>query len=256
MIRCLAASSVIALSAAPAMAQHHGSPASAPDPMAASLDALRHETGGQRQLSVMVDRLEYRSEDGHDAATLEAGAWYGGRLNRLWIKAEAEYSFDETAFEEARLEALWSRAVSPYFDIQAGLAHDLAPAAGRSHAVLGLQGLAPYWFEVDAAAYLSDRGELTAGLEAEYELHLTQRLILQPRAELGWSADAIPELGTGAGITGAEAGLRLRYEIVRQFAPYAGLDWHRAFGETADFARAAGEPVDGAVLVAGVRMWF
>jgi len=119
-----------------------------------------------------------------------------------------------------------------------------------------LQGLAPYWFEVDAAAFLSNEGELTAAIEAEYDLLLTQRLILQPRAEVGFSAQDMPDLETGAGLTGIEAGLRLRYEIVRQFAPYIGVEWTRSLGGTADYARAAGEDVDSTALVFGLRVWF
>tara|TARA_R110002096_G_C14623882_1_gene724297 strand:- start:286 stop:1065 length:780 start_codon:yes stop_codon:yes gene_type:complete len=239
-----------------AFAQDHGGHPSAAGDIGAALEALRHETGGQRQFFFQTDRFEYQSTDGEDGALWDINAWYGGRLNKLWIKSEAEYDLEEGAFEEARLEALWSRAITPYFDVQAGLAHDFEPGGNRSHAVLGLQGLAPYWFEVDGAAYLSNEGELTAGFEAEYELLLTQRLILQPRMELGWSAQDMPDLETGSGFTGVQAGLRLRYEVVRQFAPYVGVEWTRSLGDTADYARAAGEATESTALVAGVRIWF
>lgn len=224
--------------------------------MEAARHELRHETGGMRQFFFQTDRLEYRSSDDEEAALWDINAWYGGRVNRLWIKSEAEYSLDHGAFEEARVEALWSRAVTPYFDLQGGIAHDFEDGNGRTHAVAALQGLAPYWFEVDVSAYLSDRGELTGSAEAEYELLLTQRLILQPRAELAWSAEDIPSLETGAGFTSIEAGLRLRYEIVRQFAPYVGIEWTRQLGDTADYARAAGVDPDSTAFVAGIRIWY
>lgn len=226
------------------------------DAMEEARHELRHETGGMRQFFFQTDRLEYRSSDSEDAALWDINAWYGGRINRLWIKSEAEYSLDHGAFEEARVEALWSRAITPYFDLQGGIAHDFEDGNGRTHAVAALQGLAPYWFEVDVSAYLSNRGELTGSAEAEYELLLTQRLILQPRAELAWSAEDMPSLETGAGLTSIEAGVRLRYEIVRQFAPYVGIEWTRQLGETADYTRAAGGDPESTAIVAGLRIWF
>ena len=122
--------------------------------------------------------------------------------------------------------------------------------------MFGVQGLAPYWFEVDAAAFVSDDGDVSARLEAEYELFLTQKLILQPRAELDFAVQDVPELGIGSGLSTAEAGLRLRYEFRREFAPYIGVSWRRAFGETADFTRADGEDVESISFVAGLRLWF
>mgnify|MGYP003134667227 FL=1 len=227
-----------------------------PEEMERALEDVRHETGGQRQFSVLVNRFEYRSADGSESGLWDLNAWYGGRLNRLWVRSEADYSFDIGTFEELRVEAVWSRAISPYFDVQAGLAQDFASGSERTHAVAAIQGLAPYWFEMSSRAYLSDRGELTGLAEVEYELLLTQRLILQPRAELAWSAEDIPSLETGAGITSLQAGLRLRYEIVRQFAPYVGVEWTRQLGETADYARAAGVDPESTAFVAGVRVWF
>ncbi|WP_109261380.1 copper resistance protein B [Hyphobacterium indicum] len=249
------AAAVIAGSGA-AHAQDYAHQFYPPEEMEQSFEELRHETGGQRQFFFQTDRFEYQVRDDEETLLWDINAWYGGRLNRLWIKSEAEYSFDHGAFEEARVEALWSRAISPYFDVQGGLAHDFEDGNGRTHAVAALQGLAPYWFEVDVSAYLSDRGELTGSAEAEYELLLTQRLILQPRAELAWSAEDIPSLETGAGFTSLQAGLRLRYEIVRQFAPYVGVEWTRQLGETADYARAAGVDPESTAIVAGVRVWF
>ena len=122
--------------------------------------------------------------------------------------------------------------------------------------MIGVQGLAPYWFEIDAAAFVSTQGDITARIEAEYELLLTQRLILQPRAELELSAQDIPELETGSGITSLDAGLRLRYETVREFAPYVGVEWQGHFGDTKDMIKAAGGETDRTVFVIGVRAWY
>lgn len=240
----------------PAAAQGHDGHGGSSATTAEALEALRHETGGQRQFVFRTDRFEFHSTDDEDVILWDVDAWYGGRLNKLWIKSEAEYDFDEGAFHEAELQLLWSRAITPYFDVQTGLRHDFEPGGNRTHAVVGLQGLAPYWFEVDMAAFLSNEGELTAAIEAEYELLLTQRLILQPRAELGFAAQDMPDLETGSGLTAIEAGLRLRYEFTRQFAPYAGVEWTRSLGETADLARAAGEDIQSTAFVFGLRLWF
>ncbi|RME61879.1 MAG: copper resistance protein B, partial [Alphaproteobacteria bacterium] len=141
-------------------------------------------------------------------------------------------------------------------DLQAGVRHDFEPDPSRTFGVIGIQGLAPYWFEIDAAAFISGDGDVSARIEAEYELLLTQRLILQPRVELNFAVQEVEELGIGSGLSIAEAGLRLRYEIDRQFAPYVGFSWNRKIGDTADFARADGEDVGALSFVAGLRMWF
>ena len=216
---------------------------------------VQHEAGGQTNWFVMADRFETQIFDDEEALVFDAQGWYGGDINKLWIKAEAEYSFEDEDLEDAEIQALWSRAIAPYFDVQAGLRYDLEPK-GRTHAVLGVQGLAPYWFEVDAAAFVSTEGDVTARVEAEYELLLTQRLILQPRLEASLSAQNIPELQLGSGLTSVDAGLRLRYEIVREFAPYIGVEWQSAIGDTADFIEASGGEKDQTALLVGVRTWF
>lgn len=217
---------------------------------------IQHEGGGTRHLFAQADRLEYQSNDGAPLLVWDAQGWYGGDLNRLWLKSEGEYSLEEDDIEGFEIEALYSRAISPYFDLQAGLRQDFDPDFQTTYAVIGVQGLAPYWFEIDSAAYLSEAGDLTASFEAEYELLLTQRLVLQPRAELSFSAQEVPELGLGAGLTSAEAGARVRYEIDRQFAPYLGVSWHEKFGATADFARLEGEETQSVSVVLGVRLWY
>lgn len=226
------------------------------DEFKASQDALKKEHGGATTLFVLADRFEYQSGEGSPALLLEGQGWWGTDENRLWIKSEIDYDLDAGAFEEAEVQALWSRPVARYFDVQAGLRHDFEPGPSRTYAVAGIQGLAPYWFEVDGAVFLSEEGDLSARLEAEYEFLLTQRLVLQPRTELNFAAEDVPELETGAGLSTAEIGLRLRYEIDRQFAPYVGVNWKASTGETADYARARGEDAETLSFVTGIRVWF
>lgn len=202
-----------------------------------------------------AERFEVGLADAEESYSWEADFFHGGPLNRLWLKTEGEGAFGEE-LEHGEVQALFSRAISPFFDLQGGLRYDFAPTPNRGHLVLGVFGTAPYWFEVDAAAFLSDEGELTARVEVEYDLRITQRLILQPLVEVELSAQTIPELGIGAGLSTTEAGLRLRYEIVPEFAPYIGLEWQQAYGRTADFRQAAGQNAGSVRLLAGVRMWF
>lgn len=223
--------------------------------MADAREQLRREHGAITAWKLLVDRAEARVRDGRDGYAWDAQAWAGGDIDRLWIKTEGETSFGERP-EAAEAQLLWSHALDPWFNLQAGVRYDVRPDPERAHLVIGVQGLAPYWFEVDGALFLSDKGELSARFEAEYDQRITQRLILQPRVEFDLAAQDVPERGIGAGLSKAEAGLRLRYEIVPEFAPYLGVEYGRAFGDTASFARAASERVGGWGLVAGVRTWF
>jgi copper resistance protein B len=156
----------------------------------------------------------------------------------------------------AELQGLYSRAVARYTDLQVGVRHDFEPKAERTYATVGFESQFPYWFDVEAAAFLSDRGDLIARLEGTYDLRLTQRVVLQPQAEVKLSAQRVPDLNLGSGLTHAELGLRLRYEIRREFAPYIGVAYERAFGTTADYLRAAGEDVRSTTFVIGLRAWF
>jgi len=225
-----------------------------PAEMARVRKELQKSHGDMAHTFVMADRLELQSA-GEEALVWDAQGWVGKDLDKLWIKSEGEYSFDEDEIEDAEIQALWSHAVSPFWELQAGVRYDLEPK-GRTHGVLGVQGLAPYWFEIDAAAFLSHKGDLTARVEAEYDMLLTQVLILQPRVELEASAQDILELGIGGGFTGLDAGVRLRYELKREFAPYIGVEWQKAFGDTADFITADGGDADKIAAVAGIRAWF
>lgn len=219
-------------------------------------EEARAHHGGETFVYLEGERLEYRSNGGDPVFLWDAQGWWGGDINKLWLKTEGEYDFRADAFEEAETQALWSRAIGPFFDAQAGVRHDFAPGGDRTFAVVGLQGLTPYLFEVDSALFVSGEGDVSARLEAEYELLLTQRLILQPRTELNFEFQDVPEYGLGSGLSTAEVGARLRYEVKREFAPYVGVSWERAVGDTADFARDAGEEPGSVSFVAGVRIWF
>lgn len=218
-------------------------------------EAARHEMGGRTQWMIMADRAEVQVRDGEESLVWDGSAWWGGDFNRLWLEIEGETGLSGGGTEEAAIEAAWSRAVSAFFDVQAGVRHGFEPE-DRTGAMVGLQGLAPYWFEIDAEAWLDDEGDAFSALEAEYDLLLTQRLILQPRAEAEIAMQDVPALGLGAGFTEISLGARLRYEIRREFAPYVGVEWARQVGETAQIARAAGEDRGGVAAVAGVRVWF
>jgi copper resistance protein B len=226
------------------------------DAMAASRRTLVHENGDVRTTAVIIDRLEAGFGDDGESYLWDVQGWTGGDINRFWWKSEGEGDFDG-GLEEAELQALYSRAVTPFWDVQAGVRQDFRPdGEDTTHLVLGLQGLAPYWWEVDAAAFLSTDGDLTARVEAEYDQRITQRLILQPRLEIDASASDIPELEIGSGLSSVEAGLRLRYEFRKEFAPYVGVEWSRALGNTADYIEARGGEADDTRFVIGLKAWF
>jgi copper resistance protein B len=203
---------------------------------------------------VQFDRLEATDGDHGRGQAWEMQAWMGKDIDRLWLRSEGERVEGRT--ESADLELLYGRAISPWWDLVAGLRHDFKPGQARSHAAIGVVGMAPYKFEVEATAYLSGSGDLSARLEAEYDTLLTNRLILQWQAEAELYGADDPARRIGSGLSSIEAGLRLRYEIRREFAPYVGIVRERAFGGTADLRLEHGDPVDDTRVVAGVRIWF
>lgn len=224
-----------------------------PATMAAARAILREEHGGARLSKVMVNLAEYQAGSG-GGYRWEGQAWVGGDIDRFVLKTEGEGSRRE-GLDGAEVQGLYSHAIGPYFDVQAGVRQDFKPHA-RTYATVGFEGLAPYWFDVEGALFLSSKGELLARLEGTYDLRLTQRLILQPRAELNLAAQDTRETRTGSGISNAELGLRLRYEVTRQFAPYVGVSYDRKFGKTGDYARALGEDAEATRFVVGLRAWF
>ena len=203
---------------------------------------------------LLVDRLEATHSNDVNGQALDAQFWFGGDLNRLWINLEAERSGGH--LESTRTEAFWDRAISTYWNLQTGVRHDSGAGPGRTWAALGVRGLAPYWFELQATAYVGESGRTAARFEAEYDVLFTQRLILQPRVEINAYGKSDPARGLGSGVSNLEAGVRLRYEISRKFAPYVGVSWGRKFGGTADYARKAGEDASETRWVAGVKFWF
>ena len=201
---------------------------------------------------VMLERVEFRSVESALAADLHA--WFGRDLHKLWIEAEVQRH--DGATQEAEFQLLYSRAVAPYWDLRAGWRRQTAPGANRDWLALGFEGLAPYWFELEAAVFLGEAGRSAARLEAEYDLHLTRRLLLTPRLEITLHGRDDDAAGVGAGLSEAGLSLRMRYEIRREFAPYLGVHYHRQFGKTAGFARADGESPGALSFVAGLRVWF
>jgi len=206
------------------------------------------------QRYVLVDRLEAFDADEGTGLEWEAQSWIGTDLNKLWLRSEGERTGGHT--EAADLEVLYGRAFARWWDVVAGVRHDFKPGDSQDFLAIGVMGLAPYKFEVEATAYLGERGQTAARFEIEYETLLTNRLILQPQVELNLYGKDDARRGIGSGLSTAEAGLRLRYEFTRQFAPYIGIVHERAFGRTADFRRDEGEDVDDTRIVAGVRIWF
>lgn len=204
---------------------------------------------------LQADRAEYRISGGDDSYLWDTQGWIGTDRNKFWTKIEGEGS-KRGGLDVAQFQALYSRMVTSFFDLQGGLRQDVGPGPSRTYAVLGLQGLAPYFLELDSALFLSDKGDLTARIEAEYDLLITQRLIGQTRVELDFAAQHVKELGIGAGLSAAELGFRLRYEMRREIAPYIGVSWVRAVGDSADFTRAEGRDPGTTSFVLGVRLWF
>jgi len=225
----------------------------------AAMDAAREtlfgEHGHARYSMLLLETAEYRPRPGGDGYGWEGQFWYGGDIDRLVLKSQGEGSF-HGGLDQAEAQALYSRAIGPYFNLQAGVRQDFARGPDRTYAVVGVEGLAPYWFEVNAHAFVSDKGDVTARLEGSYDLRVTQRLILEPRAELNLAAQDVRELGVGSGLSSGEFGLRLRYAFRPEFAPYVGLLHEARFGRTADFARAAGAGAHDTRVVVGLRAWF
>jgi len=205
-------------------------------------------------LTVILDQIETRDVGGDNALSWDGQGWLGKDLHKIWFKTDGERTAGST--NEAELQFLYSKAIARYWDFQLGVRHDFKPSPSRSWLAIGFKGLAPYFFDIDAAAFIGESGRVALRFEAEYELLITQRLILTPDIEINLYGQNDPEVGIGSGLSDIEAGLRLRYEIRRQFAPYIGVNWTRLFGNTADFANIAGRDTSEAQLVIGLRAWF
>ncbi len=203
-----------------------------------------------------ADQLERRFQDGGDLLTWDLRARYANDQHRFSLLNEGERALDEDRTELSEWQLRYGRMVSDFFDAHVGLRYDEQPKPDRTHLVLGIEGLAPQWFEVDANLFFSDEGKASARLEVEYDLLLTQRLVLQAEGEMNVAFSSDRAVGRGSGINDLELDLRLRYEIIREFAPYVGISWERRYGDTADRAVAGGGEREEPAVVAGVTFWF
>jgi copper resistance protein B len=203
---------------------------------------------------VMFDQLEWQTGSGADAFSWDTKGWIGQDVNRFWFRTEGERADGRT--EEAQVNLLYGRAIARWWDVTAGVRIDALPATPRTALAVGVQGLAPYWFEVEASAYVEPSGRTHVRFETEYDLLITNRLVLQPLAEFEIYGRDDAERHIGAGLSTGEFGVRLRYEFKRELAPYVGVVWTRRFFGSADLARAAGEDVAGTRLAVGLRTWF
>jgi copper resistance protein B len=217
-------------------------------------EAMMKEQPAPLYGAVKMDLAEYQFGRAGDSWRWEGEGWLGD-ANRLWVRSRGEGPVG-SRLEDAEVEVAYSRAVSPWWNLQAGMKQDIRPTPARTHAMLAVQGLAPYRFEILVAAYLSDTGQWTGRIEATAEERITRRFVLQPRAELLLSAQDMPAQRLGAGLTSAEAGLRLRYEVTRKFAPYLGVSWLWTTGRTAQDRRIDGQSPAARTLVLGIKSWF
>jgi copper resistance protein B len=272
MVAWVLAASLLSPDSAPAQHQHqHEPPPPAQKPVEQPKEALPPITEADRAAAfpqhmeghtvhdqkwmyhVLFDQLEWQGTNA-GGMKLENTTWIGGDIDRVWLRFDAES--DDGRLENASAHALWGRSFSRWWDVVAGIRQDVRPGDPQTWGAFGIQGLAPYWFEVEATGYVGADFRTQLQLDVEYDLLLTNRLILQPLFETTINGKADPARGLGAGLSSIESGLRLRYEIRRELAPYVGVTWHRSFFGTADLARAEGKDVGGARLAVGLRTWF
>lgn len=201
-----------------------------------------------------AEKLEWQNADDGSALVWDLSGWIGGDIDRLVLRSEGERLNGKT--QEAEVQALWGHAISPWWDVVSGVRQDFKPGAPQTWAAFGVQGTPLSSLELQATAFLGEAGQTTARLEADYDLLLTNQLILQPNAEINAYGKNDPQRGNGSGLSTSEFGLRLRYELRPEFAPYIGVSWNRSYGKTADYAREEGEDSSETRLVVGVRLWF
>ena len=216
--------------------------------------ALMQMDDASRTGMMLFDQLEWRNTAEGNAAVWDAQAWYGGDTNKVWLRSEGERVAGMT--QNARADLLWDHAFARWWSVQAGGREDFGAGPPRTWAAIGVQGLAPYWFKTEATFYVGEQGRTAVRLKSEYEMLFTQRLILQPEAEANLYGKSDPARQLGSGLSDLEVGLRLRYEVRREFAPYVGAVWSRQFGGTADRVRESGGNPSEVQFVAGLRAWF
>lgn len=209
---------------------------------------------GSRHLMFVADELEWQDADAGSTLAWDLSGWAGGDIDRLAFRSEGERTNGHTG--EAELQLLWSHAIGPWWETVAGVRQDFKPGSPQTWAAFGAQGMPLYGLETEATAFIGEGGQSALRLKAEYDMLLTQRWVLRPTAEINLHGRTDESRGIGSGLSDASIGLRLRYEISRQFAPYVGVSWSRAYGNSADLQRAEGEDTSEARLVAGIRFWF
>lgn len=219
--------------------------------LAFSLGTSAYAGGGGDipRATVMLDQLEYQYAD-TKTVSWDTYAYIGYDINKVYVYSEGEKA-DESSSTESENQLVYSRAISPYWDIQFGLGYDKAEEEDNTWGVLAFSGLAPYFFETRAAFLFDDNGNVGLRAEAEYEALLTQKLILSPSVAISAYAKDDLQMGLGKGISNLTVGARLRYEVVREFAPYVGVEWSKNFGNTDEYA-----PLDEVYATAGLRLWF
>ncbi len=214
---------------------------------------LNDEHGNVFISKIMSNVFEYQNQNGEDGYRWDAEAWFGGDIDRLVVKTEGEGA---RSVDNAEIQVLYSRAWDHVTDLQIGIRHDIEPNPSRTYLAAGFETLLPYWFEAEGTLFVGERGQVLGRLDGSYDFQLTQRLVLQPRAEVNFATKDDAAIGLGSGLSDAELGLRLRYEIQREFAPYIGVSWERKFGDTADYARADGRRAESTSFVVGLRAWY
>jgi len=225
------------------------------DREAAFPDVKPHRMRGDSVFAfVLVDQLEWQGGQSAHGGRWEAKGWVGRDRNRLWFRTEGQA--EDGRLDDAESHLFYGRAFARWWDVLVGVRQDVRPSPAQTWAAFGVHGLAPYWFEVEATGYVGEGGQTAARFAVDYQLLLTNRLIMQPRFELDLYGKSHPERLIGAGLGATELGLRLRYELRRELAPYIGVTWDRTYGETRDFAEAAGNTASRVRLVAGLRLWY
>ena len=245
---------ILGVSAPTALAQALTPPDHVDEAALAYVGGMPPMMGDTSFTHVLLEPLEDRWNGSDHAFRYDGQGWYGTDQDKLWLKSEGEVT-GRGQFQDGQHEVLYDRAVSTFFDLQAGVRLDIDSGPTRAWAALGVQGLAVYFFDVEATAYASDRG-VAARLKGSYDLLITQRLILQPEAEFNLYSAADRGRGTGSGLSDIDAGLRLRYEISRKFAPYVGVAYQGRIGQSASFARQESESTGDVRFVFGARTWF
>ena len=203
---------------------------------------------------VLFDQLEWQAGNDVSGVNVDTTGWVGRDRERLWFRAEGDS--DDGRVADAEAHVFYGRQFARWWDLVAGVRQDFNPGPARTWAAVGVQGLAPYWFEVEATFYVGTSGRTHARFDVEYELLLTNRLVLQPLVEVDVYGKSDPERGIGAGLSTIDSGLRVRYEVSRELAPYIGVTWSRKFGKTAELAESARKDPGGARFVTGLRLWF